>query len=131
MRAQPTTRTRRRRVNHFGNARREQVTLSSEARLGLNTNRTSALATAPGTRPDCRSSRHAGANEKCSEMDTPLIIRPALRSDLPQLLALYPHLDPADRLPLLDVAERRFEEPRKYNGSAILIGLPSLAPARL
>jgi GNAT superfamily N-acetyltransferase len=56
-------------------------------------------------------------------MDTPLIIRPALRSDLPQLLALYPHLDPADRLPPLDVAERRFEELRRYNGSAILIGL--------
>jgi hypothetical protein len=34
----------------------------------------------------------------------PLIIRTASRSDLPQLLALYPHLDPADRIPPLDVA---------------------------
>ena len=56
-------------------------------------------------------------------MDTPLIIRPASRSDLPQLLALYPHLDPADRVPSLEVAERRLEELRKYHGSAIFIGV--------
>jgi GNAT superfamily N-acetyltransferase len=69
------------------------------------------------------------AVEECArdgpEMDTPLtplIIRPASRSDLPRLLAIYPHLDPADRIPPLDVAERRFEELQKYHGSAIFIG---------
>ncbi len=51
-----------------------------------------------------------------------LIIRTASRSDLPQLLALYPHLDPADRIPPLDVAERRFDELQAYRGSAIFIG---------
>lgn len=55
-------------------------------------------------------------------MDTPLIIRRASRSDLPHLLELYPHLDPDDRIPPLDVAERRFEELQKYQGSAIFIG---------
>jgi len=60
-------------------------------------------------------------------MDTPLIIRPASRSDLPQLLALYPHLDPADRVPSIDVAERRLEELRKYHGSAIFIGVAERA----
>ncbi|HKY86967.1 MAG TPA: GNAT family N-acetyltransferase [Pseudorhodoplanes sp.] len=56
-------------------------------------------------------------------MAPPLIVRPALRSDLPQLLALYPHLNPADRILSLDVAERRFEELLKYHGSAIFVGL--------
>ena len=56
-------------------------------------------------------------------MDTPLIIRPASRSDLRQLLALYPHLDPADRVPSVEVAERRLEELQKYHGSAILVGV--------
>ena len=56
-------------------------------------------------------------------MDTPLIIRPAARSDLPQLLSLYTHLDPADRVPSLDVAERRFEELRRYQGSATLVAV--------
>lgn len=52
----------------------------------------------------------------------PLIIRTASRSDLPQLLALYPHLNPADRIPPLDVAERRFDGLQVYRGSAIFIG---------
>lgn len=56
-------------------------------------------------------------------MNAPVIIRPASRADLPQLLALYPHLDPADRIPTLDVAERRLEELQKYEGSAILVAL--------
>jgi GNAT superfamily N-acetyltransferase len=56
-------------------------------------------------------------------MDTPLIIRPASRSDLRQLLALYPHLDPADRVPSVEVAERRLEELQKYHGSAIFVGV--------
>jgi len=55
-------------------------------------------------------------------MDIPLIIQTASRLDLPQLLALYPHLDPADRIPSLDVAERRLEELETYRGSAIFIG---------
>ena len=55
-------------------------------------------------------------------MDTLLITR-ASRTDLPQLLALYLHLDPADRFPTLDVAERRFEELQNYRGSAIFIGV--------
>jgi hypothetical protein len=42
------------------------------------------------------------------EMDAPLNIRPALRSELPRPLALYPHLNPADEFPPLEVAERRF-----------------------
>jgi|SRR5688500_14144487 GNAT superfamily N-acetyltransferase len=56
-------------------------------------------------------------------MDTPLIIRPASRSDLRQLLALYPHLDPADRVASVEVAERRLEELQKYHGSAIFVGV--------
>jgi GNAT superfamily N-acetyltransferase len=52
-----------------------------------------------------------------------LNIRPALRSDLAQLLALYPHLNPADAIPPLNVAERRFEDVRKYEGSEIFVGL--------
>jgi GNAT superfamily N-acetyltransferase len=60
-------------------------------------------------------------------MDTRPIIRPASRSDLPELLARYLHLDPADRLPSLDVAEHRFEELQKYRGSAILIGISEQA----
>lgn len=56
-------------------------------------------------------------------MTVSLIIRPAVRSDLPQLLALYAHLDPADQMPPQDVAERRFEELRKYHGSAIFVGV--------
>jgi GNAT superfamily N-acetyltransferase len=54
---------------------------------------------------------------------TPLIIRRASRLDLPQLLALYPHLDPADRMPPREVAERHFEELHKYHGSAIFVGV--------
>ncbi|MGY8661024.1 GNAT family N-acetyltransferase [Bradyrhizobium sp. UFLA05-109] len=56
-------------------------------------------------------------------MDNPLIVRSALPADLPQLLALYPHLDPADRIPSLDVAKRRLEELQRYHGSAIFIGI--------
>ena len=56
-------------------------------------------------------------------MTSRLIIRPALPADLPQLLALYPHLDPTERIPSLDVAERRLEELRRYHGSAIFIGI--------
>jgi GNAT superfamily N-acetyltransferase len=56
-------------------------------------------------------------------MDVSLNIRPALRSDLPQLLALYPHLNSTDEIPPLDVAERRFDELRKYDGSAIFAGV--------
>ena len=55
-------------------------------------------------------------------MDTLLITR-ASRTDLPQLLALYLHLDPDDRFPTLDVAERRFAELHNYRGSAIFIGV--------
>ena len=55
-------------------------------------------------------------------MDMPLIVRSASRSDLPQLLALYPHLDPDDRIPSLDLAERRFDELQTYRGSAIFVG---------
>ena len=51
-----------------------------------------------------------------------LIVRTASRSDLPQLLALYPHLDPADRIPPLDIAERRFDQLQAYRGSAIFVG---------
>jgi GNAT superfamily N-acetyltransferase len=56
-------------------------------------------------------------------MDAPLNIRPALRSDLPRLFALYPHLNPADEIPPLDVAERRFDDLGKYDGSAIFVGV--------
>jgi GNAT superfamily N-acetyltransferase len=54
-------------------------------------------------------------------MDVSLNIRPASRSDHPRLLALYPHLNPTDEIPPLDVAERRFDELSKYNGSAIFV----------
>lgn len=56
-------------------------------------------------------------------MAATLLIRPASRADLPQLLALYLHLDPADQLPTLDVAEQRFEALANYRGSAIFVGL--------
>jgi GNAT superfamily N-acetyltransferase len=51
-----------------------------------------------------------------------LVVRSAIRSDLAQLCGLYLHLDPADRLPTLDIAERRFEDFLSYRGSAILVG---------
>ena len=56
-------------------------------------------------------------------MTAPLTVRPAVRADLPQLLALYPHLDPADQLPPIETAERRLDELRAYRGSTILIGV--------
>jgi GNAT superfamily N-acetyltransferase len=49
--------------------------------------------------------------------------RAALRSDLAQLLALYPHLNPADAIPPLEVAERSFEDLRKCDGSEVFVGL--------
>jgi hypothetical protein len=49
--------------------------------LGLNTNRTSALTTAPDTSARLPVVGTRGGEWKCSEMDTPLIIRPDLRSD--------------------------------------------------
>lgn len=52
-----------------------------------------------------------------------MIVRAASRQDLPQLLELYLHLDPTDRMPSLDLAERRFEEMKKYRGSEIFVGL--------
>ena len=52
-----------------------------------------------------------------------LKIRKAERNDLPQLLALYPHLAPDDTIPSLDVAESRFAALQKFDGSAIFVGL--------
>jgi len=52
-----------------------------------------------------------------------MVVRPALRGDLPQLLALYPHLNPVDPIPSVEVAERRLEELKRYRGSAVFIGL--------
>ena len=51
-----------------------------------------------------------------------MIIRPALHSDIPQLLSLYSHLHPADQSPNLGVAERSFEDLQKYDGSTIFVG---------
>ena len=56
-------------------------------------------------------------------MDEPLIIRPALPADLPQLLALYRHLDPSDESPSLDLAAERHVELQAIRGSEVLIGL--------
>jgi GNAT superfamily N-acetyltransferase len=56
-------------------------------------------------------------------MEQPLVIRPAGPADLPQLLALYIHLDPADESPPLDLAARRLDALRAYRGSAVLVGL--------
>jgi GNAT superfamily N-acetyltransferase len=64
-----------------------------------------------------------GEEQEMDEQSRRLIIRPASRTDLPQLLALYPHLDATDRIPTLEVAERRFEQLKAYPGSEILIGL--------
>src|SRR5262249_9859931 len=52
-----------------------------------------------------------------------MVIRHALSGDLPQLLALYPHLNPADPIPSLEVAHRRLEALQKYPGSAVSIGI--------
>lgn len=56
-------------------------------------------------------------------MAATLWVRQAVRADVPQLLALYPHLDPTDQLPPLDVAEQRFDALGAYRGSAIFIGI--------
>ncbi|MCK1394251.1 GNAT family N-acetyltransferase [Bradyrhizobium sp. 1] len=56
-------------------------------------------------------------------MDKLLVIRPALPSDLPQLLLLYRHLDPLDESPSLDFAAQRLAELQALRGSAVLIGL--------
>lgn len=51
-----------------------------------------------------------------------LVIRPASRADLPDLLALYAHLDPND-LPLsIGAAEQRLDALGRFEGSAILLG---------
>jgi GNAT superfamily N-acetyltransferase len=52
-----------------------------------------------------------------------LVIREALSGDLPQLLSLYTHLNPADPIPSLEVAQRRLEALQKYPGSAVFIGI--------
>jgi GNAT superfamily N-acetyltransferase len=56
-------------------------------------------------------------------MTATLVIRPALRSDLPQLLGLYPHLNPTDPPLSLAIAERRFDDLAKCDGSAIFVGI--------
>lgn len=56
-------------------------------------------------------------------MTAMLVVRHALRSDLPQLLVLYPHLNPADPTLTLAIAERRFDDLRKFDGSAIFVGI--------
>jgi GNAT superfamily N-acetyltransferase len=56
-------------------------------------------------------------------MNEHLIIRPALAADLPQLLALYRHLDSLDESPPLDLAAQRLAELQTLRGSAVLIGL--------
>lgn len=56
-------------------------------------------------------------------MEEPLVIRHALPADLPQLLALYRHLDPDDDNPPLDLAAQRLDELQAYRGSAVWIGL--------
>jgi len=50
-------------------------------------------------------------------------VRAAQIEDLPLLIALYPHLNPADPIPSLEVAERRLEELLRYPGSAVFIGI--------
>jgi GNAT superfamily N-acetyltransferase len=52
-----------------------------------------------------------------------LKVRTAVRSDLPQLLALYPHLNPDDDIPSPEMAASRFDALQKFDGSAIFIGL--------
>ena len=52
-----------------------------------------------------------------------MAIRSASSEDLPQLLGLYLHLNPADQFPSLEIAERRLEELHRYRGSAILVGI--------
>ena len=56
-------------------------------------------------------------------MTASLTVRPAGHDDLPQLLALYPHLDPDDRIPSLSVAQQRFAQLQAYSGSGIFVGL--------
>lgn len=56
-------------------------------------------------------------------MKDTLTIRRAVSGDLPQLLALYLHLDAADSLPPLAIAETRFRDLQKYEGSCVLVGL--------
>jgi GNAT superfamily N-acetyltransferase len=56
-------------------------------------------------------------------MNPLLVTRVASRADLPQLLSLYLHLDPADQFPTLDVAERCFDDLHNYRGSSIFVGV--------
>ena len=56
-------------------------------------------------------------------MDGALIVRHALPADLPQLLALYQHLDPLDESPQLNLAAERLAQLQTLAGSAVLIGL--------
>ena len=51
-----------------------------------------------------------------------LVIRSASRADLPQVLALYLHLDPNDRLPSIEVAEQRLESLCRFERSAVFVG---------
>ncbi|MEQ1649430.1 MAG: GNAT family N-acetyltransferase [Hyphomicrobiaceae bacterium] len=52
-----------------------------------------------------------------------MLIRTALRTDVPQLLDLYLHLDATDQLPALPIAEHCLDDLRKYLGSNIFVGL--------
>jgi hypothetical protein len=58
-----------------------------------------------------------------AEIGSPMVIRQALSGDLPQLLVPYPHLNPADLIGSLEVAQRRLEALQKYPGSAVFIGI--------
>jgi GNAT superfamily N-acetyltransferase len=58
-----------------------------------------------------------------AKIENSLVVRPAVSGDLPQLLALYPHLGPGDRLPSVEIARGRLEELQRYRGSAIFIGI--------
>ncbi|HRD75589.1 MAG TPA: GNAT family N-acetyltransferase [Hyphomicrobiaceae bacterium] len=49
-------------------------------------------------------------------------IRALEAPDLPQLLELYPHLNPSDEVPSLEVAGRRLADLRSYRGSEIFAG---------
>src|SRR5689334_23221055 len=58
-----------------------------------------------------------------AKVGSAMFVRAARNEDLPHLLALYPHLNPADPIPSLAVAERRLQELLSYPGSAVFIGI--------
>ena len=58
-----------------------------------------------------------------AKVGSAMLVRAARSEDLPDLLALYRHLNPTDQIPSLAVAECRLQELLSYPGSTVFLGI--------